>query len=233
MLNMSATFQDREIVIPGDVVYEGKIRTGENTYRDQDHVYATRLGLVNYSPDNVYVVALSAGYTPLVGDVVIGQVVDIDLGEWKIDIGAQDLAVMGIPDAVDRPFRTEFNMTRVLNIGDTMIAKIVDIDRRRTVILSILGQGLGWVNEGFLMHITPSKIPRLIGKKGSMINMIIRETGCRVAIGQNGRILISGPNREREEMVVKTVTKIEQEAHTSGLTNRTQEYLRQLKERSR
>ena len=65
MLNMSANFQDREIVVPGDVVYEGKIRTSENTYRDQDHVYATRLGLVNYSPDNVYVVALSAGWTPL------------------------------------------------------------------------------------------------------------------------------------------------------------------------
>jgi exosome complex component RRP4 len=232
MLNMSANFQDRDLVIPGDVVYEGKIRTGENTYRNQDQVYATRLGLVNYSPDNVNVVALSAGYTPLVGDVVIGQVVDIDLGEWRIDIGAQTEAVMGIPDAVDRPFRTEFVMTRVLNIGETIIAKIVDFDRRRTPILSILGPGLGRVYDGFLMHITPSKIPRLIGKKGSMINMIIRETGCRIAIGQNGRILISGPNREREDMVVKTVTKIELEAHTSGLTNRTQEYLRQLKERS-
>ena len=232
-LNMSANFQDKDLVIPGDVVYEGRIRTGENTYRNQDQVCATRLGLVNYSPDNVNVVALSAGYTPLVGDVVIGKVVDIDLGEWRIDIGAQTEAVMGIPDAVDRPFRTEFVMTRVLDIGDTMVAKIVDLDRRRTPILSILGPSLGKVYDGFVMRITPSKIPRLIGKKGSMINMIIRETGCRVAIGQNGHILISGPNREREEMVVKTVTKIELEAHTSGLTNRTQEYLRQLKERSR
>jgi exosome complex component RRP4 len=62
-----------------------------------------------------------------------------------------------------------------------------------------------------------------------MINMIIRETGCRIAIGQNGRILIHGPNRDREEMAVKVVAKIEQEAHTSGLTNRVQEYLKILK----
>jgi exosome complex component RRP4 len=62
-----------------------------------------------------------------------------------------------------------------------------------------------------------------------MINMIIKETGCRVAIGQNGRILVSGPSREREALVVKVIDKIEQEAHTSGLTNRTQEFLRQLK----
>jgi exosome complex component RRP4 len=230
---MSANFQDRDLVLPGDIVYEGRIRTGENTYRNQDQVYATRLGLVNYSPDNVLVVALSAGYNPLVGDVVIGEVIDIDLGEWKIDIGAQTSAVMGIPDAVDRPFRTEYIMTRVLDIGDTLVAKIVDLDRRRTPVLSILGPGFGRVTNGFIIHITPSKIPRLIGKKGSMINMIIRETGCRVVIGQNGCILVSGPNREREEMFVKVVTKIELEAHTSGLTNRVQEYLKQIKERSR
>ena len=214
-------------------MFDGRIRTGENTYRSQEKVYATRLGLVNYSPDNVSVTALSTGYVPLVGDVVIGEVVDMDLGEWRIDIGAQDQAVMGIPDAVDRPFRTDYVMTRVLDIGDTLIAKIVDFDRRRTPVLSILGPGLGKVYDGFIVHITPSKIPRLIGKKGSMINMIIKETGCRVAIGQNGRVLISGPNREREAMVVKVINKIELEAHTSGLTNRTQEFLRKLKEISK
>lgn len=214
-------------------MFDGRIRTGENTYRSQEKVYATRLGLVNYSPDNVSVTALSTGYVPLVGDVVIGEVVDMDLGEWRIDIDAQDQAVMGIPDAVDRPFRTDYVMTRVLDIGDTLIAKIVDLDRRRTPVLSILGPGLGKVYDGFIVHITPSKIPRLIGKKGSMINMIIKETGCRVAIGQNGRVLISGPNRERETMVVKVINKIELEAHTSGLTNRTQEFLRKLKEISK
>jgi len=226
---MSANFQDRELVLPGDMLYNGKIRTGENTYRKDDQVYATRLGMVNYRPDAVSVTALSTGYVPLVGDQVIGTVVDIDLGEWRIDIGAQDQAVMGVPDAVDRPFRTDYVMTRVLDIGDTLVAKIVDLDRRRTPELSILGPGLGKMYDGFVVKMTPSKIPRLIGKKGSMINMIIKETGCRVTIGQNGRILISGPSREREELVVKVIDKIEREAHTSGLTNRTQEFLRQLK----
>jgi exosome complex component RRP4 len=228
---MSANFQDRDLVLPGDKLFEGRIRTGENTYRNEEQVYATRLGLVNYRPDNVSVTALSTGYVPLVGDQVIGVVVDMDLGEWRIDIGAQDIAVMGIPDAVDRPFRTDYIMTRVLDIGDTLVAKIVDFDRRRTPVLSMLGPGLGKMYDGFTVRLTPSKIPRLIGKKGSMINMIIKETGCRVAIGQNGRILVFGPSREREELVVKAIDKIEREAHTSGLTNKTQEFLRQLKER--
>jgi exosome complex component RRP4 len=227
---MSETFQSRDLVLPGDVVYEGKIRTGENTYRNQEQVIATRLGLVNYDKDTVSVIALQGGFNPLVGDLVIGEVKDIDLGEWVVDIGAQIEAILSIPDAVDQPYRTEFDMTRILDVGDTIITKIVDLDHRKTPILSILGPGLGRINQGFLFHITPSKIPRLIGKKGSMINMIIKETNCRVVIGQNGLILIDGPNREQEEMVIKVIQKVNDEAHTSGLTNRVQEFLKNLKE---
>ena len=227
---MDAKFETRDVVVPGDVLYEGRVRTGENTYRNEGNVYATRVGLVSYGKDDVSVIALEGGFNPLVGDVVIGEVIDIELGQWLIDIGTQTEALLNIPDAVDQPYRTEFVMTRVLDIGDTVIAKIVDLDRKRTPILSILGPGLGRVNEGFIVRITPSKIPRLIGKKGSMINMILKETGCRVSIGQNGRVLISGRTREQEEMVVKVIHRIENEAHTSGLTNRIQEYLRKLKE---
>jgi exosome complex component RRP4 len=92
---------------------------------------------------------------------------------------------------------------------------------------------LGRVTEGFTIRLTPSKIPRLIGKKGSMVNMILRETGCNIVIGQNGRILIHGRTREQELMAVSVIEKIEREAHISGLTNRVQEYLKKLKEEKR
>jgi exosome complex component RRP4 len=106
------------------------------------------------------------------------------------------------------------------------------MDRRRTSILSILGRGLGKLEEGFIIRITPSKIPRLIGKKGSMVNMILKETGCNIVIGQNGRVLIQGKTREQEEMAVSVIHKIENEAHIPGLTNRVQAYLSKLKEES-
>ena len=86
------------------------------------------------------------------------------------------------------------------------------------------------MEDGFIIRITPSKIPRLIGKKGSMVNMILKETGCSITIGQNGRILVHGENREQEEIVVNVVERIEREAHTTGLTNRIQEYIKSLKE---
>jgi len=121
-------------------------------------------------------------------------------------------------------------MPDILDVGDMIVAKIVDLDRRRTPILSTLGRGLGKVEEGFIIRITPSKIPRLIGKKGSMVNMILKETGCRIVIGQNGQILIHGRTRDQEEIVVDVIDKINKEAHTTGLTSRVQEYIKSLKE---
>jgi exosome complex component RRP4 len=227
---MSALFESRDLVVPGDILYEGRIRTGDNTHRSEGKVIASRIGLVNYNRDMVSVIALEAGFNPLTGDLVIGEVIDIGLGKWIVNIDTTENAILNVPDAIDAPFSPDIVMTRILDIGDTVVAKIVDLDRRRTPILSILGRGLGRVNEGFIMRLTPSKIPRLIGKKGSMVNMILNQTGCNIVIGQNGRILIHGRNREQEEMAVKVITKVESEAHISGLTSRVQEYLRQLKE---
>ena len=227
---LSTKFETRDIVVPGDLLYEGRIRTVENTFRREGNVYSNKVGLVSYSQDRVSVIALEGTYTPLVGDLVVGMVIDIALGQWVVDINASTDAILTITDAINKSFRTNFDMTKVLDVGDVVVAKIVDLDRRRTPILSIVGRELGKVHEGFILKITPSKIPRLIGKKGSMINMILRETRCQITIGQNGRILINGRNREDEELVVKVVHKIETEAHTSGLTNRIQEYLREIKE---
>ena len=227
---MGAKYEQRQLVIPGELIWEGRTRTGENTFRREGNVYASRIGLVNYGKNMVSVIALEAGYNPMVGDMVIGEVVDIELGRWLIDIGASTEAVLSVPDAVDKPFYTDFNMPRVLDVGETLVAKIVDLDRRRTPILSMLGKDLGRVDSGLIINITPSKIPRLIGKKGSMINMILKEAGANVVIGQNGRILIQARTLRQENMVVKTIKKIELEAHTSGLTNRIQAYLNEIKE---
>ena len=226
---MSAKYETRDVVVPGDLLYEGRARTGDNTYRHEGNVYATRVGLVNYNKDRVSVIALEAGFVPLVGDLVIGDVTDIELGQWKIDIGAEKNAILTINDAIGKPYRTYQDMPQILDVGDTIVAKIVDLDRSRTPILSIMGRDLGRVREGFIIKITPSKIPRLIGKKGSMINMILKETRCQVTIGQNGKILIHGRNRNDEELAVNVINKIETEAHTSGLTNRIQEYFKEIK----
>ena len=222
---MSAYFENRALVVPGDVLYEGRVRAGNNTYRMGGRVYATHVGLVQYGRGVVSVIALEAGYLPIVGDTVIGYVVDIEVGQWIVDINAPMNAILKVPDALEAPFTPELVMTDILDVGDTVVAKVVDLDRRRTPILSILGGDLGKVEEGLVVEMTPSKVPRLIGKKGSMVSMILKETGCRLVIGENGRILIQCVNRGDEELIVSIIRKIEREAHTTGLTNRVHDYI--------
>jgi exosome complex component RRP4 len=110
-----------------------------------------------------------------------------------------------------------------------VIAKIVAYDRTRDPQLTILERGLGKITRGQILEITPTKIPRVIGKQGSMISMLKQETGCQIEIGQNGRILVNGKTPEDERLGVMAIRKIEQEAHTTGLTDRVTEMLRKEK----
>jgi exosome complex component RRP4 len=59
--------------------------------------------------------------------------------------------------------------------------------------------------------------------------MLKRETECRITLGQNGLVLISGKTLEDEQIAAMAIRKIEKEAHTSGLTDRVMEMVRKEK----
>jgi exosome complex component RRP4 len=227
---MPVFYERRQFVTPGDLLAENDYMIGENTYKENGKIYATRVGLVNYDGKKVYVVALKSFYVPMVGDTVIGKVVEVTLGGWIVDIRAPYLAMLRASDALERPFRPQRDdLTALFDVGDLIIAKIVAYDRTRDPLLTVLERELGKITRGQIVEITPTKIPRVIGKQGSMINMLKNETGCYIVIGQNGRILISGKSLEDERLAVMAIRKIEQEAHTTGLTDRVTEMIKKEK----
>ena len=75
---------------------------------------------------------------------------------------------------------------------------------------------------GKIVNITPSKVPRLIGKAGSMISLIKEKTGCNIVIGQNGRVWIKGEN---EDLATQAVLMVNDKSHLDGLTNMVTEFL--------
>lgn len=221
----------RQIVAPGDLLAEDEYVASDNTYRDDDKIYASRVGVVDYDDRKVYVIALKAFYVPSVGDMVIGKVVETGTNGWMVDISAPYLAMLQASDVLDRPFRQRTSdLASIFDVGDLIIAKIVAYDRTRDPLLTVREPGLGKVMRGQLVEITPTKIPRVIGREGSMISMIKKETGCQITIGQNGLLLISGKTPENERLAVMAIHKIEEESHTSGLTDRVTEMLRKKKE---
>ena len=229
---MPTFFERRQIATPGDLIAEGDYLAGENTYKEANRIYAARIGLVEYEDKKVSVVALRAFYIPRIGDTVIGTVVEVGFNGWTVDINAPYLAILRASDVLNRPFKPQKNdLTEVLDVGDLVVAKIVSYDRTHNPQLSVDEPGLGKITRGQIMKITPTKIPRVIGKKGSMISMIKQETGCHIILGHNGLILITGKNLEDEEMAMMAIQKIEEESHTTGLTDRILQMIKKEKEK--
>jgi len=225
-------FEKREIVVPGDLLAEGDYIAGENTFKEGNRIYASRVGLIEYANKKIQVVALRAFYVPRIGDTVIGKIVEVGVSGWIVDINSPYMALLRASDVLEKGFNPrKDDLTAIYDVGDMIIAKIISYDRTQNPLLTVNERGLGKITRGQIVQITPTKIPRVIGRKGSMINVIKRETGCNIVLGQNGLILVSGRSLENERLAVMAIRKIEEEAHTSGLTDRITEMLRKEKEK--
>lgn len=225
---MPLFYEKKQLVTPGDLLAEGDYVSGDSTYKENGKIYANRLGLVDYDGKRVHVVALKAFYIPVPGDTVIGKVIETSPGGWTIDIKAPHLARLRASDVVERSFKPETtDLPSIFDVGDLIIANVVAYDRTRDPLLTVREPGLGKIVRGQLVEVTPTKIPRIIGRQGSMVGMIKKETGCQMTIGQNGLVLISGRSAEDERLAVMALRKIERESHTSGLTDRVTEMIRE------
>jgi exosome complex component RRP4 len=228
---MPVYYEKKQLVAPGDLLAEGDYVPGDSTYKENGKIYASRLGLVDYDGKRVHIVALKAFYIPAPGDLVIGKVVETTPGGWIIDIKAPHFARLRASDVVERSFKPETtDLPSIFDVGDLIIAKVVAYDRTRDPLLTIREPGLGKIMRGLLFEVTPTKIPRVIGRQGSMVSMIKRETGCQLTIGQNGLILISGRSSKDERLAVMALRKIEAESHTSGLTDQVNEMIKKERE---
>lgn len=227
---MPTFFEKKQLVTPGQFLAEGDYLPGENAYMEENKIFAQRIGLVDTDNKKVNVVALKAFYLPKPGDIVIGTVVEVGFNGWTIDIKSPYQAILRASDVLSRQFKPQTDeLSQVLSSGDLIVAKIASYDRAHDPQLTVGEPGLGKITRGQILRITPTKIPRVIGRKGSMISMIKQETNCQIILGLNGVILVTGKNPEDEELAISAIRKIEQESHTSGLTDRITQLLKESK----
>ena len=227
---MPTYFEKKQLVTPGELLAEGDYSAGSNAYVEDNKIYASRIGLADSENKKVNVVALRSFYFPKVGDIVIGTVLEVGFSGWTVDIKAPYTALLRASDVLSRPFKPQNDeLSQVLNQGDLIVAKIASYDRAHDPQLTVGEPGLGKITRGQIIQVTPSKIPRVIGRKGSMISVIKQETGCQIILGLNGVILVTGKNPENEELAMAAIQKIENESHTSGLTDRITQFLKEEK----
>lgn len=214
----------REIVLPGELIDERKGRKiGKGTYLEEDKIFAKVLGIVRIGEDEVSVIPLSGVYLPTIGDKVIGVISDLGISGWMININSPYTAFLPLSEAVSEFVDTlKTDISRFYDIGDVIYCKVSKVTKDKTVQVSMRVIGSRKLFGGIIINVTPSKIPRIIGKGGSMISLLKNKTGCEIIAGQNGAVWIRGLNKAK---VIEAILTIEKESHTIGLTEKIEKML--------
>lgn len=216
----------RKFVIPGDIVVEGNSRPLVNVHKSGNNIIASRIGIAEVGRDGAKVIPLSGVYIPRANDIVIGIIKDHSSLSWDVDINSCFSAHLPAQDLFGRDFSpARDDMSRELSSGDVVSARIATFDRTRDPILTVQDKDLGKIPFGELLKISATRVPRLIGKRGSMIQTIEHATSTRITIGQNGLIVVSGKNKDGTQLAIKAIRMVEEEAHTSNLTQRIKQLL--------
>ena len=217
--------KDKDIVVPGEVLVTGMgYLPGQGTYRDNDKIIANRLGLLTVDGKVLKTVPLAGRYMPKRNDVIIGKVIDILMSGWRLEFGSPYSAVLPLKDASFNYIAKGADLTRYFELDDYVVVKITSVTSQNLVDVTCKGPGLHKLRGGRIIHVNTHKVPRIIGKKGSMVSLIKRATGCKVIVGQNGIAWISG-EPEMEVIAVNAIKMIEEQAHVSGLTDKIQAFL--------
>ncbi|MCX6773762.1 MAG: KH domain-containing protein [Candidatus Micrarchaeota archaeon] len=197
----------KEIYIPGDKLPTSVrvSRLNQNAVRKTGNVlYATVVGSV----DEDMFMPFEMVYIPKEGDSIVGIVTDKRNIGYFIDTGT---AYEGL--ILSRETRADFH------VGDIIFAKGERIEEPDTVILS----NPKLLDVGRILDVPSSKIPRLIGKEASMINMIKEKTGASILVGANGYVWISSKGKVNK--AIQAINKIISKAHLTGLTDEITKFL--------
>ena len=212
----------RQIVIPGEAVGGPGLKSGPGTFSEGDRIYSAQLGFLSEREGLVSVMPLSGRYIPQRGDAVVGEIVDIGPSHWLVDINSPYPAPL---HATEVPWHVEFGDTsRFLNVGDAIMAHVLNVDEIKRVQLTMQDPEARRLKGGQLMEISPTKVPRVIGKQGSMVSLIKDLTHCHIYVGQNGRIWLDGTDGDTA-LAVRAIKFVEERAQAFGLTDAVREFL--------
>ncbi len=191
----------KRIVIPGEEI---KARVKDHVYERNGKFYSKVYGVLIEDKGVGRIVPLKGHYVPRKGDIVIGVIEEIKYGGCLVDINTAESAFL--------PTEREYEQ------GDLISAEVDSINEVKEARLTNDRKLFG----GALVEVDPVKIPRIIGKNNSMIDMIREKTGTKIVVGRNGRIWIKG---EETSKAAEAIDMIVKHTHATGLTETIKNFL--------
>ncbi len=229
---MTIFVKNKQIVVPGTLIAEGNYNVIGPVEREGNKYYALTVSLVELKPEGIKVTPLSGVYFPKVGDLVIGKVIEVTPVGWFIDINSPYRAFLSLKEGVNEFVDiTRTDLSKYYDEGEYILCKIINVSKRGIVHVSTKETKFRKIKEGLIISITPSKVPRVIGKGGSMVKMIKEVTGAQVIVGQNGRVWIRAESPEIETLVAQAIQMIDKASHISGLTEKIKKFLEENMEK--
>ncbi len=183
---------------------ETPLKMSETIVQD-GKTYATVIGI--FDDEKRTFLPLESLWYPRRSDVVIGIIESARLNSYGVDLNSLYKGIL-----ISKYEETKFN------IGDVIEATVRELDETKTIVL----QYPKILQGGKIMDVRPSKVPRLIGKENTMIKELNEGTKSMIKVGMNGRVWIKGGDIA---LATEAIAKIQEEAHTSGLTNRIKDML--------
>lgn len=206
-----------------------RVKVEGAVYRVGSQIRSKVLGVVFSDEEGkiIKVIPFKGKYIPSEGDLVIGKIVEVGFTSWVVDINSPYSAVLPVSEVTPKPVTIpRAGLSKILDEGDLILARVVSFDRSKDPVLTIKESRLGKIERGIVVEISPNKVARVIGKKGSMVKLLEELLDVSILVGQNGRVLVVGSDRKREELAALAVKKIEAEAHIEGLTTKIKEYIK-------
>ncbi len=119
-------------------------------------------------------------------------------------------------------FVSKKELRDLLRVGSMVSAKVLSVNE-------VLDAEIGFVRQfygGQVIKVSPVKVPRMIGKNGSMLDVLKNGSGCQLMIGRNGLVWAKGGD---VSLLQRALRLIEENAHKEHLTNSIADFLKQHK----
>jgi len=206
-----------KLVVPGEVVAKGNFRSWSNVLKKGEEYLSIFVGKAEVGGGRVRVVRLSGPYIPKVGDFVIGMVTDVQPLAATIDINSYvNGYIMANAFFKRRIDPSKFDLSKKVNLGDLIAAKVQRIERGKDVYLQ---PDQKWKVEGdAVFYISPAKAHYIYTSKSRIPSKIKELTGAEVRLGANGVVVVKG-DLKKIEMVKRALDVIESKYDLNGLYN--------------
>ncbi|KAJ5010513.1 Exosome complex component rrp4 [Colletotrichum sp. SAR 10_99] len=153
-----------EIVTPGEVITDDpQWMRGHGTYvtPSTTEIVSSVAGTVTRTNKLLSVRPLRARYTPEIGDLVVGRIVEVQAKRWRVDVGSSQLAILQI-SAINLPGgilrkRTDTDELQIRSFfaeGDLVVAEVQQLHQDGAASLHTRSLKYGKLRNGVFCAVT-------------------------------------------------------------------------------